>query len=133
MRRTMLTNCLTAILLLMGAAAHGEERATLLCALGQVSECDPTGWCAGQSFDLVGLPRFVEVDFHDRIISELADVEAPRSTHIAQMTRTEEGIILQGVQLGRGWSVVITEAGGLTFSMADAQGMFVGSGACRPL
>jgi len=133
MRRKTLSNGLAVILLLMSLAVYGEERASLLCALGQVSDCDPTGWCESRTFDQVGLPRFVEVNFHDRVITELADVETPHSTQIAHMTRTEEGIILQGVQVGRGWSVVITEAGELIFSIADAQGTFVGSGACRPL
>lgn len=133
MRSRTLTNAFIGILMLTGAAAHGEERVSLLCALGQVSECDATGWCDGRTFDQVGLPRFVEVDFHDRVITELADVETPRSTQIAQMTRTEDGVILQGVQVGRGWSVVITEAGDLIFSIADAEGAFAGSGACRPL
>ncbi len=50
------------------------------------------------------------------------------------MAREEGKLILQGVQLGLGWSMVITqESGTMALTAAGEQVVFVIFGACTPL
>ncbi len=57
-----------------------------------------------------------------------------RTAKIESMTREEGKLILQGVQLGLGWSMVITqESGAMVLIAAGEQVAFVIFGACTPL
>lgn len=124
--------CISFALLLSITPARAEDSDSLLCALGHVTDCDSAGNCERLAPTMVGLPRFIDIDLKARVISEVDATTSARSTKIVQVTRTDAGIVLQGVQLGKGWSVVINESGELHFGIVDVDGIVSGSGGCRP-
>ena len=76
----------------------------MVCALSHVMECDDTGQCARQTPEAKALPRFVRVDTEKRSLSA---VGGPRTTEIKSVSRNEGRLLLQGGEMGRGWSAAI--------------------------
>ena len=88
---------------------------------------------AVRAADFDGLPRFMEIDFDKKEISEVGDAQDERRTAIQNVTQGEGVLILQGAQNGRGWSLTITEANGdAVATIADPVSGFVLFGACTP-
>ncbi|MEE8415372.1 MAG: hypothetical protein V3S05_03795, partial [Desulfobacterales bacterium] len=57
-----------------------------------------------------------------------------RTTKIRNLERLDNRLILQGIQSGRAWSMVINvTTGKVTLSASDEQAGFVIFGACTPL
>ena len=105
----------------------------LLMAVIDVIECRPGGDCEKVSPQDAGIPRFFEIDFKKKEISEIGDAKEERRTEIQNMTTSEGLLILQGAQNGRGWSVTITEASGeAVITVSDPLSGFVLFGACTP-
>lgn len=116
-----------------GMAEDFDGSRPLLIAIIDVIECHPGGDCEKVSPRDARIPRFFEVDFKAKEISEIGDAEEERRTEIQRMTRQEGVLILQGAQNGRGWSVSITEANGdAVIAVTDPLSGFVLFGACTP-
>lgn len=114
-------------------AADFDGSRPLLIAIIDVIECHPGGDCEKVSPRDARLPRFFEIDFKKKEISEIGDAKDERRTAIQSMTQAEGLLILQGAQSGRGWSVTITEASGeAVIAISDPLSGFVLFGACTP-
>ena len=114
-------------------AADFDGSRPLLIAIIDVIECHPGGDCEKVSPRDARLPRFFEIDFKKKEISEIGDAQDERRTAIQSMTQEEGLLILQGAQNGRGWSVTITEANGeAVIAISDSLSGFVLFGACTP-
>jgi len=114
-------------------AADFDGSRPLLIAIIDVIECHPGGDCEKVSPRDARLPRFFEIDFKKKEISEIGDAQDERRTAIQSMTQEEGLLILQGAQNGRGWSVTITEANGdAVIAVSDPMSGFVLFGACTP-
>jgi hypothetical protein len=114
-------------------AADFDGSRPLLIAIIDVIECQPGGECEKVSPRDARLPRFFEIDFEKKEISEIGDAQDERRTAIQSMTQEEGLLILQGAQSGRGWSVTITEASGeAVIAISDPLSGFVLFGACTP-
>ena len=84
--------------------------------------------------DSVDAPQFIRLDFEQKLDRATRLGGEERTAKIESMTREEGKLILQGVQLGLGWSMVITqESGAMVLIAAGEQVAFVIFGACTPL
>lgn len=100
----------------------------MVCAMSHVMECDDTGQCERRTPEAKALPRFVRVDTEKRSLSA---VGGPRTAEIKSVSRNEGRLLLQGGELGRGWSAAIAEDTGLmAVAIVDHDVTFSVFGAC---
>lgn len=137
MMRHAMTGSLAVLVLLMAVpavlAADFDGSRPLLMAVIDIIECHPGGACENVTPQEARLPRFLEIDFDKKEISEVGDAQDERRTAIQNITQGEGVLILQGAQNGRGWSLTITEASGdAVATVADPVSGFVIFGACTP-
>jgi hypothetical protein len=95
--------------------AEPENEATLICAATHTVECD--GYdeeCHQGQSDAINFPRFFRVDFRKMEIHILDHERKGEVTEVMHVARSESRgwIILQGVEEGRPWSMLITEQTG---------------------
>ena len=103
----------------------------LLCAVIRTIECGPDGECKHVTAEHIDIPQFLRIDFEKKIISSTPEAGPVRTTKIKNMYREEGKLILQGVQKGKAWNMVINEVTGkVTLSASDDQAGFVVFGAC---
>lgn len=76
-----------------------------------------------------GAPSFLRVDFANKMIT------GPRQvTPIKYMEKNERQILLQGTELGFGWTLALDlQDGAMTVTFADRTGAVVLSGSCTPV
>lgn len=110
----------------------GKDR--LLCSAVEATVCTADGICeSGPPWDWQ-IPQFLIVDL-DR--KELATTEASgenRTTPILSLSRQDGQIVLQGVQAGRAFSMVLQEANGHATISIATDGATIGVfAACTPV
>jgi hypothetical protein len=100
----------------------------MVCAMSHVMECDDMGQCERRTPEAKNLPRFVRVDAQKRSLSA---TDTPRTAEIKSVSHTEGRLLLQGGELGRGWSATIAEDTGLmAVAVVDQDVTFSVFGAC---
>lgn len=118
---------------LTASAADFDGSKPLLVAIINIIECQPNGACEEVTPQEARLPRFLEIEFDKKQISEIGEAEEERTTEIQSITQDEGVLILQGAQNGRGWTINITEASGeAVITVSDPLSGFVLFGACTP-
>ena len=116
------------------AAGPYDGSKALLCAVEDTDECEGDGACLDGDADDVSLPSFVRIDVGGKKIQILDDGREGDATAIQSVTRTEDRMILQGVEAGRGWSLVIAlESGETTMSVSDDGYALLAFGSCTAL
>ncbi len=106
----------------------------LICASMEAYDCGPGSDCARGTADSIDAPQFIRLDFEQMVARATRAGGEERTAKIESITREEGKLILQGVQLGLGWSMVITqESGAMVLTAAGEQVAFVIFGACTPL
>jgi hypothetical protein len=132
---------LTAICLALGlglvpyarAAAIYDGSVPLICALIEVMDCAPGADCQRGAPESVNLPQFIKLNFTEKTLSTTEAAQKQQTTPIKQLERFDSSLILQGVEGGRAWSLVIArETGKMSATVADDQSGFVIFGACTP-
>ena len=101
----------------------------LLCSSIEALDCDPGVTCERGIPEIMGAPQFLRIDFAKK---EIAGPK--RTTAIRMMEKDDDQIILQGYEIGLGWTLAIDRATGnmrITFAGSDAS--FIIFGACTPL
>lgn len=112
------------------AAASLDGSVPILCAPTDVMECTADGQCARRGLEGVNLPRFIAVDVNAK---SLSSVDGERSAPIHRIEQVTSGLILQGGQEGRAWSMTIGPSGKLTAGiLMDDETAVVIFGACTP-
>ena len=105
----------------------------MLCVPGSVSHCVLDQKCKSELPEDENIPTFIEVDLKRKTLATTEASGEGRSTSIKNVTRQAGNIYLQGVENGRGFSMVISEnTGDLTLVVAadgETASMF---GACTP-
>ncbi len=134
---TLKVLCLSLVLsvaFLEAKAASFDGSEPLLCASVEAYDCS-AGWeCLKGSAESINAPQFIRLDFEQKVARSTRLGGEERTVKIESMTREEGKLILQGVQLGLGWSMVITqESGTMALTAAGDQVVFVIFGACTPL
>lgn len=84
----------------------------VMCATVEVIECVSAHSCIKTSSVAVAIPSFLRINFEDRVISGKRVNGDDLKADIKSVHRTEEGVLLQGIDEGLGWSMTLTEADG---------------------
>jgi hypothetical protein len=114
-----------------GAALDGS--APTLCALIRTFDCEPGADCQQGAAESVNLPDFIKIDFRGKTISTTGDGDQPKVTTIRHLEQGDDGIILQGLEETRAWSMVIAKkTGRMTATVSGHQVAFAVFGACTP-
>jgi hypothetical protein len=130
MKRSMLAS---ACMLLSGTALadnlEGVDR--LLCATGEIILCVEGDECYTVLASDIGVPDFVVVDLGAKTLSTTEASQQNRSTPIANVSRSDGRIFLQGVERGRAFSFLIDEVTGRVTVAVSRDGATVSVfGAC---
>ena len=103
----------------------------LICAPVTAIECGVEGGCDIGTAESINFPQFIRIDLDQRLaLGEAADGKI-RTSKIMNVVDGEDSLILQGAQLGRGWSAVINKATGkFVVTTSGADFAFVVFGSC---
>jgi len=98
----------------------------LLCSSIEALDCDPGEVCDRGIPEMMGAPQFLRIDFAKK------EIAGPvMTTTIRSMEKDAEQIVLQGYEVGLGWTLALERATGnmrITFAGWDAT--FIIFGAC---
>ena len=98
----------------------------LLCASIEAVDCDPGEPCERGIPEIMGAPQFLRIDFAKN------EIAGPlRTTKIRSLEKDDDQIILQGYEIGLGWTFAIDRASGharITFAGGDSS--FIVFAAC---
>jgi hypothetical protein len=91
------------------------------CAAGEA--------CTKGRPDAIGAPRFLRIDVAQKVI-----VGPQRTTPILFMDNSDAQLLLQGTELGYGWTLVLDqESGTMSATLVNREGAVVLFGSCTPL
>jgi hypothetical protein len=112
-----------------GWAGDYDGSKNLICAPVEANDCSAVDGCTKTVPSEVGAPAFLRIDFGQQAI-----VGPKRSSPIKLTEKSDRQLVLMGMELGYGWTVVLEQAsGGMTVTMTNADGSFVFFGSCTPL
>jgi hypothetical protein len=110
-----------------GADFDGSKN--LICAPVEAMDCVAGEACTRGLPDEIGAPAFIRVDVTKKVISG-----PMQTTPILFVDKTETRVLLQGKELGFGWTIALEQSTGkLTATLVDEEGVFVLFGNCTPL
>jgi hypothetical protein len=116
------------------SAAEVNDSKTLLCSVIKAIECGLENGCTEGTAESVDLPQFIQVDLKKNMISTTRASKVKRESTITNLKRIEGKIFMQGVERGRGWSMVIAEdTGKMSASAIEERVSFAVFGACTSL
>ena len=125
--------CIFCLLLAPGLVLAGDFDGSkpLICAVIETIECELGNACQRGEAENIGIPSFLKINFKEKLISSTPESGPIRTTKIINMERLDGNLLLQGVQNGRVWGMVINEkTGKTTISASDGQAGFIVFGAC---
>lgn len=129
---SLLISLLIAPNLLVAGSFDGS--APLLCAVIDAIECGADGNCVMGSAERQNLPQFIQISVKDKIIKATRGSQIKRVSKIKQIDHGGGKLILQGIEDGRGWNIVVSEeTGKLSATVAGDQIGFIVFGACTPI
>jgi hypothetical protein len=101
----------------------------LLCSSIEALDCDPGVTCERGIPEIMGAPQFLHIDFAKK---EIAGPK--RTTAILMMEKDDDQIVLQGYEIGLGWTLAIDRGtGNMRITFAGGASSFIIFGACTPL
>lgn len=109
----------------------GAER--FVCSAIEASMCSADGECASNLAWDLKIPQFVLVDLPGGTLSTTEASNENRSTPILTQLREDGHIFVQGVEMGRAFSMVLEESSGRASIAIAMDGLTLGVfGACTP-
>ena len=113
-------------LVAFSAAAKDISNAqNFICAPTIAHQCSAGENCSSGSPGSVDIPQFFRIDLKKRtVIGEDANTEK-RTSKISNVDNGKNVLILQGTQLGRGWSAIINKSTGNMVVTASADNMAI--------
>lgn len=101
----------------------------LICAPVEAMDCTAGEACIrGRPAD-IGAPAFMRID-----VARKAILGPKRSSPILFVDKNDDQVLLQGTELGYGWTVALDQTdGSMTATLVDRNGVFVLFGSCTPL
>lgn len=110
-------------------AADFDGSKTLICATVDAHDCDPGVTCERMLPSELGAPQFLRIDFAKKTIAG-----PQRTTPIRFLDNDAEQILMQGVEFGYAWTLVVDKTGGaLTMTLLNREDTLVLFGECTPL
>jgi len=128
---------LVVILVLANHTARADDLTgadRFLCASVQATVCYEDGECMIDLPWNVNVPAFIEVDLETKHLRTTTASELNRTTPIKHVDRQDGAIVLQGFEMGRAFSWIITEATGQVSVAVAFEGAAVSVfGSCTPV
>ena len=119
---------------LFATESVAEDDGILICAATHTVECDGSDEeCHQGQSDIINFPQFFRVDFKNRKLHVMDPERRGETTEVTHIARSESRgwIILQGVEAGRPWSMLITvETGRFSLVINEDDASFNVFGAC---
>jgi hypothetical protein len=113
------------------AEAEGIDGSqNLLCFAANLSQCENDGRCEPVMAEDLDLPKFFRLDFSAMTVSRKTGEDSERSSKILNMSTSEDGLLLQGLEEGMGWTLSVEPGGDMSLSATRAGVAFVVFGAC---
>ena len=85
----------------------------LLCTSVKAMECYADGGCIDGEPEIWNVPRFVRVDWNQKMLATTEASGENRTTPIERVEREGDRVFLQGAEEGRAFSVTLNESTGL--------------------
>ena len=120
----------TLTLFLLATAPGTAADLNLLCAVVDAEQCPSKGACNTVDTDEMNFPRFFVVDFGAGQLHGKRPDGSEASSAIRSRFRQDDRAMLQGVENGRAWSLVIADEGAFVLSAADIGASFAIFGHC---
>lgn len=135
MKRSVLLLAACAALAAVPALADDLTGAkSLLCSSLEVSACESTYGCESGPATDWKVPGFVEIDLATRTLRTTKASGEARSTVASVVDRKDGRILLQGMENGRAFSLLIRESDGtMTVAVAREEITVSVFGVCTPL
>lgn len=126
---------LAGLLLLIGSAAVKagpyDGTANLICSSIHTVECSGDGSCFQGRAEDINLPQFFRLHFDEMVVRRRTPEGNERSSKIDTLRRDAGELILQGVEEGLAWSLVVDEdVGRMTLTASSDDTAFAIFGAC---
>lgn len=109
----------TRILLMMAALSATLASTTavadtpnVICATVEVTECISGQSCDESTSVAMAIPPFLRINFEERTIRGKRATGEELVTKIVHVGRTEDGVVLQGIDDGLGWTMSLSEIDG---------------------
>jgi len=115
------------------SAADFDGSRNLLCAPTDAIQCEGAGECERAEVEDLNIPKFLTIDFKGKKLTGTVEGGASEeATKIQNIEKLESQTVLQGIQNGRGWSIVIDAASGdMSVAVAGDDISFVLFGVCQ--
>lgn len=129
--KKVIRNSLAVLLCLSGTvslAGDFDGTKALICAPVVVMDCVVDEGCTKGTPDELGAPAFIRIDFEKKLI-----IGPKQVTPIVSMDKNDKQILMQGTELGFGWTIMVGAEGRLITSMIDHNGAYLMYGACTTL
>ena len=129
--RRFLSMVAVLVLLTAGTASAGDFDGSrlLICAPVEALDCAAGEACTKGRPDDIGAPKFLRIDFAQKVI-----VGPQQTTPILFMDKSDDQLLLQGKELGFGWTLVLDqESGTMSATLVNREGAVVLFGSCTPL
>jgi hypothetical protein len=111
-----------------GFASAADVAGRLMCATVEALDCEAGASCFKGRPSEIGAPAFMRIDLEKMVIAGPS-----RSTPIVSMEKSVEGLLLQGTEVGYGWTLAVnTREGTMTATLVNREGAFVLFGSCTP-
>jgi hypothetical protein len=111
------------------AAGDFDGSKLLLCASVEAIDCASGEECKKGRPDDIGAPNFLRIDVAQKVI-----IGSKRTTPILFVDKSDDQLLLQGKELGYGWTLVLDqESGKMTATLVNREEVFVLFGSCTPL
>ena len=113
----------------MASAGDFDGSKLLICAPVEAMDCAAGEACTKGRPDDIGAPRFLRLDVAKKVI-----VGPKQTTPILFMDKSDTQLLLQGTELGYGWTLALDqESGTMTTTLVNREEVFVLFGSCTPL
>jgi hypothetical protein len=113
------------------AIAAIDGKSALICAIIDVNDCTAGNGCSVGDNESLDLPDFIRIDFANKEITARDEEESDRKTIIQVITLSDDGFLLQGSGLGRGWTMSMNKTDGEFALAATGNGLtFAAFGVC---
>ena len=114
-------------------SASADEIVPLVCAVVDLASCAPGAECQRETAGGVNAPELVIVDLKLQQITGKRPNGELLSTQIERMTRSENLLVLEGVQDALSWTMTVTDdTGQMSLGVVGSGVAFAAFGRCMP-
>lgn len=110
-------------------AADFDGSKALICATVDARDCVVGSDCFSGLAREVGAPPFLRIDFKNKVVAG-----TERTSPITSIDISEDQVLLQGNEVGYGWTLALDQANGeFAASLTNKEGTFLLFGNCTPI